>query len=270
MPRRKPNLEKQEQKKIQDTLESLLEDGHHIELDRLQASDMPAMKTLPPLDMKKEQVLLMADAKEYLDQMVEFYYGPELSESTDHLRKKKKIDNMHLSSIMLQMKTTQHAIMKIMEEIELGNVQPRMLEVLGQLQSQLVGYSKEYQNFLKGMEESYKILRVESEQKLAAGAATVKETESGDLEIDTSSLKRTESGSVKVRGTKALMEGIQDDIKIDASSSSEDIVDVSVEEIAPPPPSRVDARAKVQEDSAKRVEERDADAASIDIDEDFF
>jgi hypothetical protein len=258
MPRRKPNLEKQEQKKIQDTLESLLEDGHHIELDRLQASDMPQMKTLPPLDMKKEQLLLMADAKEYLDQMVDFYYGEELSDSTDHLKKKKKIDNMHLSSIMLQMKTTQHAIMKIMEEIELGNIQPRMLEVLGQLQSQLVGYSKEYQNFLKGMEESYKVLRVESEQKLVAGAASVKETESGPMEVDISSLKRSENGTVKVRGTKALMEGIQEDVK--------EIQEVSVEEV---PVSRVDARAKAQEDNAKRVEDA-PESDAFEIEDDLF
>jgi hypothetical protein len=258
MPRRKPNLEKQEQKKIQDSLESLLEDGHHIELDRLQASDMPAMKTLPPLDMRKEQLLFMADAKEYLDQMVDFYYGDELSESTEHLKKKKKIDNMHLSSILLQMKTTQHAIMKIMEEIELGNVQPRMLEVLGQLQSQLVGYSKEYQNFLKGMEESYKILRVESEQKLAAGAASVKETQTGEFEVDASSLKRSEDGTVKVRGTKALMEGIQEDVR--------DIQDVVVEEV---PVSKVDARAKAQEDNAKRVEES-TEENGFEIEDDLF
>jgi hypothetical protein len=258
MPRRKPNLEKQEQKKIQDSLESLLEDGHHIELDRLQASDMPAMKSLPPLDMRREQVLLMADAKEYLDQMVDFYYGDELSESTEHLKKKKKIDNMHLSSIMLQMKTTQHAIMKIMEEIELGNIQPRMLEVLGQLQSQLVGYSKEYQNFLKGMEESYKILRVESEQKLAAGAASVKETQTGEFEVDSSSLKRAEDCTIKVRGTKALMEGIQEDVR--------DIQDVVAEEV---PVSKVDARAKAQEDNAKRVDES-TEENRFEIEDDLF
>jgi len=258
MPRRKPNLEKQEQKKIQDSLESLLEDGHHIELDRLQASDMPAMKSLPPLDMRREQVLLMADAKEYLDQMVDFYYGDELSESTEHLKKKKKIDNMHLSSIMLQMKTTQHAIMKIMEEIELGNIQPRMLEVLGQLQSQLVGYSKEYQNFLKGMEESYKILRVESEQKLAAGAASVKETQTGEFEVDSSSLKRAEDGTIKVRGTKALMEGIQEDVR--------DIQDVVAEEV---PVSKVDARSKAQEDNAKRVDES-TEENRFEIEDDLF
>jgi hypothetical protein len=219
---------------------------------------MPAMKTLPPLDMRKEQLLFMADAKEYLDQMVDFYYGDELSESTEHLKKKKKIDNMHLSSIMLQMKTTQHAIMKIMEEIELGNVQPRMLEVLGQLQSQLVGYSKEYQNFLKGMEESYKILRVESEQKLAAGAASVKETQTGEFEVDASSLKRSEDGTVKVRGTKALMEGIQEDVR--------DIQDVVVEEV---PVSKVDARAKAQDDNAKRVEES-TEENGFEIEDDLF
>jgi hypothetical protein len=259
MPRRKPNLEKQQQKKIQDSLESLLEDGHHIELDRLEPAEMPAMKTIAPMDFTKEQLLSMADAKEYLDQMVDFYYGDELSESTDHLKKKKKIDNMHLSSILLQMKTTQHAIMKIMEEIELGNLQPRMLEVLGQLQSQLVGYSKEYQNFMKTMEESYKILRVESEQKLAAGAAQVMETNDGEFEIDSSSIKSSRDGKVKVRGTKALMEGIQNE--------TDDIQEVHVEEIKEP--SRVDARRKAAEENLNKVEARETEE-KLDIDDDLF
>lgn len=259
MPRRKPNLEKQQQKKIQDSLESLLEDGHHIELDRLEPAEMPAMKTIAPMDFTKEQLLSMADAKEYLDQMVDFYYGDELSESTDHLKKKKKIDNMHLSSILLQMKTTQHAIMKIMEEIELGNLQPRMLEVLGQLQSQLVGYSKEYQNFMKTMEESYKILRVESEQKLAAGAAQVMETNDGEFEIDSSSIKSSRDGKVKVRGTKALMEGIQNE--------TGDIQEVQVEEIKEP--SRVDARRKAAEENLNKVEARETEE-KLDIDDDLF
>jgi hypothetical protein len=259
MPRRKPNLEKQQQKKIQDSLESLLEDGHHIELDRLEPAEMPAMKTIAPMDFTKEQLLSMADAKEYLDQMVDFYYGDELSESTDHLKKKKKIDNMHLSSILLQMKTTQHAIMKIMEEIELGNLQPRMLEVLGQLKSQLVGYSKEYQNFMKTMEESYKILRVESEQKLAAGAAQVMETNDGEFEIDSSSIKSSRDGKVKVRGTKALMEGIQ--------NVAGDIQEVQVEEIKEP--SRVDARRKAAEENLNKVEARETED-KLDIDEDLF
>lgn len=259
MPRRKPNLEKQQQKKIQDSLESLLEDGHHFELDRLSAEEMPAMKTLPPLDFTKLQLLTMADAKEYLDQMVDFYYGPELSASTDHLSKKKKLDNMHLSNILLQMKTTQHAIMKLMEEIELGNMQPRMLEVLGQLQAQLVGYSKEYQSFVKSMEESYKILRVESEQKLAAGAAQVRETEDGQLEVDVSSLKKNADGSVKVRGTKLLMEGLHNE--------PTEIQEVKAEEILTT--SRVDARKKVQEDNANRIESLDIEE-KYDLDDDLF
>lgn len=259
MPRRKPNLEKQQQKKIQDSLESLLDDGHHFELDHLKADDMPPMKSIPALDFTKLQLLTMADAKDYLDQMVDFYYGEELESNTDHLRKKKKIDNMHLSSILLQMKTTQHAIMKVMEEIEMGNMQPRMLEVLGQLQSQLVGYSKEYQSFIKSMEESYKILRVESEQKLMAGAARVTESEDGSLEVDTSSLKKGEDGTIKVRGTKALMEGIHNE--------TQEIQDVDVVEV--PVVSRVDARKKAQEENEKRIDNKETEE-KFDLDDDLF
>ena len=264
MPRRKPDPAKQEQKKIKDSLDSLLEDGHHFAIDRLDPTEMPPMKSLAPMDFTKEQILAMGDSKNYLDQMVNFYYGNELGGNTDHLAQKKKIDNMHLSSILLQMKTTQHAILKIMEEIEMGNMQPRMLEVLAQLQGQLVSYSKDYQNFVKSMEESYKILKIESEQKMAAGAAEVKE-EDGVLSVDPNTFGTSIGGSsvnggIKTRGTKSLMENLQGML----SEEIQDIPDEDVEE--EDEMTTVDARRKLRSEMEKKIENKKESATKLDDD----
>jgi hypothetical protein len=216
------------------------------------------------MDFTKEQILAMSDSKNYLDQMVNFYYGSELGGSTDHLAQKKKIDNMHLSSILLQMKTTQHAILKIMEEIEMGNMQPRMLEVLAQLQGQLVSYSKDYQNFVKSMEESYKILKIESEQKMAAGAAEVKE-EDGVLSVDpntfgTSIGGSSSNGGIKTRGTKSLMENLQGML----SGEIQDIPDEDVEE--EDDMTTVDARRKLRTEMEKKIENKKESTSKLDDD----
>jgi hypothetical protein len=253
MPRRKLDPAKQEQKKIKDSLDSLLEDGHHFAIDRLDPTEMPSMKSLTPMDFTKEQILAMSDSKNYLDQMVNFYYGSELGGNTDHLSQKKKIDNMHLSSILLQMKTTQHAILKIMEEIEMGNMQPRMLEVLAQLQGQLVSYSKEYQNFVK------------SEQKMAAGAAQVKEEEDGSLSVDpntfgTSIGGSSANGGIKTRGTKSLMENLQGML----SGEIQDIPDEDVEE--EDEMTTVDARRKLRTEMEKKIENKKESTSKLDDD----
>lgn len=109
------------------------------------------------------------------------------------------------------------------------------------------------------MEDSYKILRIESEQKLAAGSAQVREGEDGDLEVDASTLKRSDDGSIKVRGTKLLMEGLHNE--------NHEIQDVKAEEILIE--SRVDARKKAQEENANRVESMDIEE-KYDLDDDLF
>jgi hypothetical protein len=140
---------------------------------------------------------------------------------------KQKIDAMNVSSMMLQLKTAQHAITKLLEEIDLGNANPRMFEVLAQLQSQIMQMPKDYQNYLTKMEESYVRLRGEGERKAYAGGVQMEY----DPANKTSTLGSTpglgQSEGIKVRGTKGLMEGLRDilgteieDVQIDESNEN--------------------------------------------------
>jgi hypothetical protein len=140
---------------------------------------------------------------------------------------KQKIDAMNVSSMMLQLKTAQHAITKLLEEIDLGNANPRMFEVLAQLQSQIMQMPKDYQNYLTKMEESYVRLRGEGERKAYAGGVQMEY----DPANKTSALGSTpglgQSEGIKVRGTKGLMEGLRDilgteieDVQIDESNEN--------------------------------------------------
>ena len=114
---------------------------------------------------------------------------------------------MNLASMMLQLKTAQHAITKLLEEIDLGNANPRMFEVLAQLQSQIMQMPKDYQNYVEKMEQNYRTMKRELESK----------TSSGSIQLESSSQNPnsfistggSDSG-LKVRGTKGLMEGLRD------------------------------------------------------------
>lgn len=110
--------------------------------------------------------------------------------------------------MMFQLKSAQHAITKILEEIELGNTHPRLFEVLGQLQSQIMQMPKDYQNYMDKMEQGYKRLRNEIDQKNHNNGISMQKSE-GDLYIPSQD-SVSESGTIKSRGTKNMMEGLRE------------------------------------------------------------
>jgi hypothetical protein len=128
---------------------------------------------------------------------------------------------------MLQLRTAQHAITKLLEEIDFGNANPRMFEVLAQLQSQIMQMPKDYQNYLTKMEESYVRLRGEGERKAYAGGVQMEYDPSNKTSALGSTPGLGQSEGIKVRGTRGLMEGLRDilgteieDVQIDESNEN--------------------------------------------------
>lgn len=226
MPRRKPKPEKIVQENIKSTLDQILMD-ENLDSDTVHPSDLPRLKTTDIMDFSTAKSDVGNDARKLMESIVDFYLKENYIEKSDYVSYKQKIDAMNVSSMMLQLRTAQHAITKLLEEIDLGNGNPRMFEVLAQLQSQIMQMPKDYQNYLTKMEESYIRLRGEGERKAYAGGIQMEY----DPANKTSGLGPTpnlgHSEGIKVRGTKGLMEGLRDilgteieDIQIDESNEN--------------------------------------------------
>ena len=226
MPRRKPKPEKIVQENIKSTLDQILMD-EGLDSDTIQSSDLPRLKTSDIMDFATAKSDVSNDARKLMESIVDFYLKENLIEKSDYITYKQKIDAMNVSSMMLQLRTAQHAITKLLEEIDFGNANPRMFEVLAQLQSQIMQMPKDYQSYLTKMEESYVRLRGEGERKAYAGGVQMEY----DSTNKTSALGSTpglgQSEGIKVRGTKGLMEGLRDilgteieDIQIDESNEN--------------------------------------------------
>jgi hypothetical protein len=98
-----------------------------------------------------------------------------------------------------QIRTAQHAIAKLIEEIDSGRVEPRLFEVLAQLQNQVMQMPKNFSSYMTQMEKNYKQLKSESEE-IKNGS---------DIQFD-------ENGNIiqlKARGTRSLMENLQNAMK---------------------------------------------------------
>jgi hypothetical protein len=208
MPRRKPKPEKVIEEKIKESLDSIIMEESLDSVIDSNTLDLPRLKSSDLMDYNEEKSTAFTEAKILLDSLTDFYVDPERMGGADHLENKKKMDAINLSAMMFQLKSAQHAITKILEEIELGNTHPRLFEVLGQLQSQIMQMPKDYQSYMDKMEQGYKRLRNEIDQKNHNNGISMEKSHEGDLYIPSNT--SSESGTIKSRGTKNMMEGIRE------------------------------------------------------------
>lgn len=209
MPRRKPKPEKVIQEKIKESLDSIIME-ESLDSIVLNTDELPRLKTTEMMNFSEEKTTALADAQALLDSISAFYVDPEIYGDSKHVDLKKKIDATNLSAMMFQLKSAQHAIVKLLEEIDLGNVQPRLFEVLAQLQSQIMQMPKDLQQYLDKMETSYKKAKLEVEEKKLSGGILM-DIQGPNNSFSTGLGQTNHQGvGLKSRGTRGLMEGLRD------------------------------------------------------------
>lgn len=223
MPRRKPKTPKEIEEKIKESLDSIIME-ESLDNISVKDGDLPKLKTTAIMDVVGEKNSSLSDAKALLDSISTFYVDPNLYGTEDHVEMKKKMDSMNLSSMLFQIKTAQHAISKIIEEIDLGNMQPRMFEVLAQLQNQITQMPKDYQAYLEKMENNYRRSKSEIEEKRSVNGIVMNQNQEGSY--TSSEDQGSGSNGIKSRGTRGLMEGLRDIL-------GSEIVDVKAIEVSP-------------------------------------
>lgn len=256
MPRRKPKPERVVEEKIKESLDSILQD-ENLDFDAVTADELPRLKTTELMNFSEATQTTGTDAKGVLDSIVKFYLDENFIDQTDYIEYKKKIDSMNIASMMLQLKTAQHAITKLLEEIDLGNANPRMFEVLAQLQSQIMQMPKDYQTYVQKMEDGYKAIATQIEDKSNSGSFQLEPGEDGKNVYNPSP---NETGGIKVRGTKGLMEGLRDII-------GAEIEDVKVEDVDDN--AVVNAKKKAEIDASRNISIDDEDG-DLEIEDDLF
>ena len=137
MPRRKPSPEKVAQEEIRKSLDAILKDDD-FGIDNISVEGLPRLKSTDIMNFQEAIQTSGSDARGLIDSIIKFHLGNNTIGNDKSVEYKGKFDSMNLSSMLLQLKTTQHAITKLLEEIDLGSTNPRMFEVLAQLQSQHV------------------------------------------------------------------------------------------------------------------------------------
>lgn len=252
MPRRKPkknNLSKEQELSLKDRLDSIVLADEM--LSGLTAPDIPPIN--PPRLIKVDQVKseVEAEARAIMESLSKFYNDMESLPEDSYIRHKQKIDALSISTMAFQIRTAQHAISKLVEEIDSGRMEPRLFEVLAQLQNQIMQMPKNFSNYMTQMEKNYKGLKDESEN--------IKKQSELQFDAEGNLIQNPENmEALKVRGTRSLMENLQTMMK------SGNVIKEA--EIIQPDKDLIDPRFKDSENS----EFNDSDEDDFNVDDELY
>jgi len=149
-----------------------------------------------------------------VDSIAEFYLDRGIISEIPYVTQKNAVDKITVSNLLFQMKTAEHAIIKLLEEIDNRNTHPRTFEVLSSLQRSKMEIVKHLAQFMvimennyKNLKEDYRIKKGEEPTQLGQGDYTVENSDGG-------------GPSTQFRGTKGLIDVIRQAVperKADAS-----------------------------------------------------
>jgi hypothetical protein len=203
MPRRKPkkqNLSKEQELNLKDKLDSIVLADEM--LAGLTAPDIPPMKPQRFINVDNVKNEVETEARAIMESLSKFYNDMEALPEDSYMKHKQKIDALSISTMAFQIRTAQHAIAKLVEEIDSGRLEPRLFEVLAQLQNQIMQMPKNFSNYMTQMEKNYKQLKSESDD--------IKKQSDLVFDENGNMLQTPENmEALKVRGTKSLMENLQ-------------------------------------------------------------
>ena len=141
-----------------------------------------------------------------------FYLTKEEIQSDRYLMDKVDMDRMEISNLLFQSKSAKLTYVRLLEEIDGGNVHPRIFEVQSGLQKSMMEIMKSKTMYIQIMERSWRDIRQELQLKNTI--------EVGDGEGE------FQAGSLKSRGTRDFLKAIQDEIKLEHAELGSEITTV--------------------------------------------
>lgn len=187
------NLKKQA-KDLEDILLGVTESG----IEAVAGEDvLPKLKAISPLNYDEVKVESDKKASDIVESVILMYLPADFVQKQDYVYQKMEVDKLTVSNLLFQMKTAEHAIKKLLEEIDSGSPQARHFEVLASLQKSKMEIVKHLAAFMVTMENNYKNLNYDWKNL----------DRNQDVEI--LSEETADENTTKFRGTKGLMTLVQ-------------------------------------------------------------
>lgn len=188
-------------KKAKD-LEDILMSVDQTGIESLQGEEvLPKLKSIAPLDYESVKEDADRKASDIVESVILLYLPQEFVNTHDYVYQKMEVDKITVSNLLFQMKTAEHAIKKLLEEIDAGSTGPRSFEVLASLQKSKMEIVKHLAAFMVTMENNYKNLKYDWNNNVDNKPISI----SASSEVNPGD----EENATKFRGTKGLMNMVQ-------------------------------------------------------------
>ena len=184
----------EERKKLEEILDFVADD---VEALTVEAEEIIKRKQKVQLNYTDLKNSVNEEAKELVWQAANFYFSEYEISKTPYILEIIKADELTISNLLFQMKTSEHAIIKLLELIDEGSVQPRQFEVLGSLQRAKMDIVKHLASIITMIGENYK--------KISSDLIFKDQQSNGNLQIT----EHEEDETLLTYGSKDLIKTIR-------------------------------------------------------------
>ena len=167
---------------IRDSIADLLSDNDINLVDDIDAQTLTFNKT-PSTLTNTDRVTLEQSrkkAKGVMEALLRVYLSDNFISKSEYAQAKVNLDSMTLGNIMNQMEISQRAINVLMDNIELGDVNPKLFEVLGKLQGTFIDLVRTQTNYIMNASDEYEKLALDKDGDVVeVSASPAKEISGG-------------------------------------------------------------------------------------------
>ena len=140
-----------------------------------------------------------AKAEKVMGTLLKLYMTDGFISKSEYIQAKVNLDSMTLGKIMNQMEVSEAAIQVLMDNIQMGDVNPKLFDALGNLQRTFIDLVKTQTAYIENAELEYKKIAQEKEV-------------SSDCVIEKDSKNEISTGGLKSSNQRELMQLIRNTV----------------------------------------------------------
>ena len=138
-------------------------------------------------------------AEKVMNTLLKLYMSDGFISKSEYIQAKVNLDSMTLGKIMNQMEVSEAAIQVLMDNIQMGDINPKLFDALGNLQRTFIDLVKTQTAYIENAELEYKKIAQEKEV-------------SADDVIDRNSKNEISTGGLKSSNQRELMQLIRNTV----------------------------------------------------------
>ena len=166
---------------IRDSIADLLADNDVNLLDDIDSQTLTFNK-VPSTVSKSEMITLeqsRSKAKGVMEALLKVYLSDNFISKSEYAQAKVNLDAMTLGNIMNQMEISQRAINILMDNIEIGDINPKLFDALGKLQGTFIDLVRTQTTYIMNASDEYEKLALDKDSVVDASPSTAKEISTG-------------------------------------------------------------------------------------------